>query len=66
MPHQAKFALLWLSHEEKAKLLRLEQRAAHRKSFREPGERGSNRLHHTYDRIKPLKSRERTSRRRPG
>ncbi len=47
----------WLNPDEKAKLLRLEQRAAHRKSFRKPKERSSNRLHHIYDQIKQLRAR---------
>ncbi|MFB7415934.1 RNA-guided endonuclease InsQ/TnpB family protein, partial [Streptomyces sp. NPDC056210] len=47
----------WLNPDEKAKLLRLEQRAAHRKSFRKPKERSSNRLHVTYDQIKQLRAR---------
>jgi putative transposase len=47
----------WLNAEEKAKLLRLEQRAAHRKSFRQPKERSSNRLKKTYDQIKQLRAR---------
>ena len=47
----------WLNRGEKAKLLRLEQRAAHRKSFRKPKECSSNRLHHTYDQIKQLRAR---------
>lgn len=47
----------WLNPDEKAKLLRLEQRAAHRKSFRKPKERSSNRLHATYDQIKQLRAR---------
>jgi putative transposase len=47
----------WLNPNEKAKLLRLEQRAAHRKSFRKPKERSSNRLHATYDQIKQLRAR---------
>uniref|UniRef100_A0AAU1U1Y3 Transposase n=1 Tax=Streptomyces sp. NBC_00119 TaxID=2975659 RepID=A0AAU1U1Y3_9ACTN len=46
----------WLNPDEKAKLLRLEQRAAHRKSFRKPKERNSNRLNHTYDQIKQLRA----------
>ncbi|WP_326710181.1 MULTISPECIES: transposase [unclassified Streptomyces] len=46
----------WLNPEEKAKLLRLEQRAAHRKSFRKPKERSSNRLNYTYDQIKQLRA----------
>ncbi|WP_416967904.1 RNA-guided endonuclease InsQ/TnpB family protein [Streptomyces sp. 4F14] len=47
----------WLNKEEKAKLLRLEQRAAHRKSFRKPKERTSNRLHRSYDQIRQLRAR---------
>ncbi|WP_326773054.1 RNA-guided endonuclease InsQ/TnpB family protein [Streptomyces sp. NBC_01445] len=47
----------WLNPDEKARLLRLEQRAAHRKSFRKPKERSSNRLHRTYDQIKQLRAR---------
>ncbi|WP_344392723.1 transposase, partial [Streptomyces aureus] len=47
----------WLNPDEKAKLLRLEQRAAHRKSFRKPKERSSNRLHVTYDQIRQLRAR---------
>lgn len=46
----------WLTDEEKSKLLRLEQRAAHRKSFRKPKERSSNRLRTTYDQIKQLRA----------
>ncbi len=46
----------WLTDHEKATLLRLEQHAAHRKSFRQPGERSSNRLRHTYDQIKQLRA----------
>lgn len=47
----------WLNPDEKAKLLRLEQRAAHRKSFLKPTERTSNRLHRIYDQIKQLRAR---------
>ncbi|MFG2657486.1 RNA-guided endonuclease InsQ/TnpB family protein [Streptomyces sp. NPDC048425] len=47
----------WLNPQEKAKLLRLERRAAHRKSFRKPKERSSNRLNRTYDQIKQLRAR---------
>ncbi|WP_406477511.1 RNA-guided endonuclease InsQ/TnpB family protein [Streptomyces sp. NBC_01615] len=47
----------WLNPDEKAKLLRLERQAAHRKSFRKPQERSSNSLHHTYDQIKQLRAR---------
>ncbi|MCX4641182.1 transposase [Streptomyces sp. NBC_01446] len=46
----------WLSPQEKAKLLRLEQRAAWRKLHRKPGERASRRLHRTYDQIKQLRA----------
>ncbi|MCX5093526.1 transposase [Streptomyces sp. NBC_00365] len=46
----------WLNTKEKAKLLRLEKRAAHRRSFRKPGERSSNRLRSTYDQIKQLRA----------
>ncbi|WP_405483677.1 RNA-guided endonuclease InsQ/TnpB family protein [Streptomyces sp. NBC_00009] len=47
----------WLNPDEKAKLLRLERQAAHRKSFRKPKERSSNRLHRIYDQIKQLRAR---------
>lgn len=47
----------WLNPDEKARLLRLERRAAHRKARRKPGERTSRRLHHTYDQIKQLRAR---------
>ncbi|MGW5345369.1 RNA-guided endonuclease InsQ/TnpB family protein [Streptomyces sp. NPDC004050] len=46
----------WLNHDEKAKLLRLEQRAAHRKTFRKPKEKTSRRLHQTYDQIRALRA----------
>ncbi|MFF2520117.1 RNA-guided endonuclease InsQ/TnpB family protein [Streptomyces sp. NPDC058086] len=46
----------WLNREEKAKLRFLEQRAAHRKSFRKKRERSSNRLRNTYDQIKQLRA----------
>ncbi|WP_433472876.1 RNA-guided endonuclease InsQ/TnpB family protein [Spirillospora sp. CA-142024] len=46
----------WLNTEEKAKLLRLERRAAHRKSRRKPGEKTSNRLKRTYDQIASLRA----------
>ncbi|MFI6492490.1 RNA-guided endonuclease InsQ/TnpB family protein [Streptomyces sp. NPDC050564] len=46
----------WLNPDEKAKLLRLEQRAAHRKSFRKPKERTSSRLRNTYDQIRQLRA----------
>ncbi|MEU4064464.1 transposase [Streptomyces wedmorensis] len=46
----------WLDADEKAKLLRLERRAAQRKAHRKPGERTSRRLHHTYDQIRGLRA----------
>ncbi|KRV47387.1 transposase [Wenjunlia vitaminophila] len=46
----------WLNPDEKAKLLRLEQRAAHRKTFRKPKEKTSRRLHRTYDQIRALRA----------
>ncbi|MEF9902396.1 RNA-guided endonuclease InsQ/TnpB family protein [Streptomyces sp. P9-A2] len=46
----------WLTGEEKATLLRLEQRAARRKRHRRSGERTSGRLHRTYDRIAGLRA----------
>lgn len=47
----------WLSTEEKAKLLRLEQQAAHQKRLRKPGQKTSNRLKRTYDQIASLRAR---------
>ncbi|MEY9992854.1 IS605 OrfB family transposase [Streptomyces sp. V4I8] len=47
----------WLNPDEKGKLLRLERRAAHRKSFRKPKEKTSRRLRHTYDQIRQLRAR---------
>ncbi|MGW0731484.1 RNA-guided endonuclease InsQ/TnpB family protein [Streptomyces sp. NPDC002851] len=47
----------WLTAKEQAKLLRLERRAAHRKTFRKPGEHPSNRLRATYDQIRTLRAR---------
>jgi putative transposase len=47
----------WLTEDEQAKLFRLERRAAHRKSFRKPGERTSNRLRAIYDQIQGLRAR---------
>ncbi len=44
----------WLNPDEKAKLLRLKQRAAHRKSFRKPGRKTSTRLKRTYDQMASL------------
>ncbi|MGW5123769.1 RNA-guided endonuclease InsQ/TnpB family protein [Streptomyces sp. NPDC004069] len=46
----------WLNPKEKAKLLRLEREAAHRKGFRKRGEKTSRRLRHTYDQIKQLRA----------
>ncbi|MCX4561778.1 transposase [Streptomyces phaeochromogenes] len=46
----------WLTEQERAKLLGLEQRAARRKKHRRPGERTSRRLHHTYDQIAGLRA----------
>ncbi|MBC2907783.1 transposase [Streptomyces sp. PSKA01] len=46
----------WLNPDEKAKLLRLEQRAAHRKSFRKPGQKSSSRLKRTYHQIARLRA----------
>lgn len=46
----------WLTEKEQAMLLSLERRAAHRKTFRMRGERTSNRLQHTYDRIQGLRA----------
>ncbi|MFG3304941.1 RNA-guided endonuclease InsQ/TnpB family protein [Streptomyces wuyuanensis] len=46
----------WLNADEKAKLLRLEQRAAHRMTFRKPKDKTSRRLHHTYDQIRALRA----------
>lgn len=47
----------WLNTDEKAKLLRLERAAAHRKSHRKPGEKTSNRLKRTYEQIASLRAR---------
>ncbi|MFD0508336.1 RNA-guided endonuclease InsQ/TnpB family protein [Streptomyces chiangmaiensis] len=47
----------WLNTDEKTTLLRLERRAAHRKTFRKPGQKTSNRLKKTYDQIKQLRAR---------
>ncbi|MFE1308611.1 RNA-guided endonuclease InsQ/TnpB family protein [Streptomyces sp. NPDC058755] len=46
----------WLNPDEKAKLLRLERRAAHRKSFRKRGEKTSRRLQNTYNQIQRLRA----------
>ncbi|MBT2493495.1 transposase [Streptomyces sp. ISL-96] len=47
----------WLDDEEEARLLRAEQRAAHRKRYRKAGERTSKRLCALYDQIKDLRAR---------
>ncbi|MBB5785341.1 RNA-guided endonuclease InsQ/TnpB family protein [Nonomuraea jabiensis] len=47
----------WLTDKEQAALLALERRAAHRKSFRKPGERTSRRLRATYGQIARLRAR---------
>ncbi|MBL3666208.1 transposase [Streptomyces sp. M2CJ-2] len=47
----------WLNPREKARLLRLERRAAWRKQHRRRGEKTSRRLRHTYDQIKQLRAR---------
>jgi putative transposase len=46
----------WLNADEKAKLLRLERKAAHLKQHREKGERTSNRLRAVYDQIRALRA----------
>jgi putative transposase len=46
----------WLNPREKARLLRLQRRAAHRRSHRTPGERTSYRLRNTYDQIRLLRA----------
>ncbi|MFJ8078412.1 RNA-guided endonuclease InsQ/TnpB family protein [Streptomyces sp. NPDC096176] len=46
----------WLGPDEKAKLLRLEQRAAHRETFRKPKKKTSRGLHRTYDQIRALRA----------
>ena len=46
----------WLTDKEKARLVRLEQRAAQRKRHRKPGERTSRPLHRTYDQIAGLRA----------
>lgn len=47
----------WLTEKEQAKLLRLEQRAARRKTSRKPRETTSRRLRCTYDQIQALRAR---------
>ncbi|MBT2491223.1 transposase [Streptomyces sp. ISL-96] len=46
----------WLTPKEQAKLLRWEQRAAHRKEHREKGERTSRRLTRAYDQIARIRA----------
>lgn len=46
----------WLTDKEQAKLVALQQKAAHQKSFRSRGERMSNRLGRTYDQIRQLRA----------
>ncbi|MFF7595808.1 RNA-guided endonuclease InsQ/TnpB family protein [Streptomyces mirabilis] len=46
----------WLTEKEKAKLLRLEQQAAHRKTFRGCGEKTSRRLKRIYDQIQAFRA----------
>ncbi|MBZ9645602.1 RNA-guided endonuclease TnpB family protein, partial [Streptomyces sp. PSKA30] len=46
----------WLGADEKAELLRLEQRAARLKQHRKPGQRSSNRLRAVYDQIGGLRA----------
>jgi putative transposase len=46
----------WLTGKEKARLVRLERRAARRKRHRRPGERTSRRLHRIYDQIAGLRA----------
>lgn len=57
LPDQTADRDKWLKADEKAELLRLERRAAHRKGFRKRGEKTSRRLHRTYDQIKQLRAR---------
>ncbi len=47
----------WLTDTEQAKLVALQQRAAHQESFRSRGEQASNRLRGTYDQIRRLRAR---------
>ncbi|WP_406728909.1 RNA-guided endonuclease InsQ/TnpB family protein [Streptomyces sp. GD-15H] len=46
----------WPNPREKARLLRLERRAARRRQHRTRGEKTSRRLRHTYDQIKQLRA----------
>ena len=46
----------WLTPKEKAKLLKLERQAAHRKTFPKRGEKTSKRLQQTYDQIMQLRA----------
>ncbi|MFE5713924.1 RNA-guided endonuclease InsQ/TnpB family protein [Streptomyces sp. NPDC056501] len=47
----------WLTEREMTELLRLEQRAAHRRRFQKHREKTSKRLRATYDRIQALRAR---------
>ncbi|MGW5472956.1 RNA-guided endonuclease InsQ/TnpB family protein [Streptomyces chartreusis] len=47
----------WLTPKEKAKLLKLERQAAHRKTFPKRGDKTSKRLQDAYDQIKQLRAR---------
>ena len=47
----------WLTDKEQAKLVALQQKAAHQKSYRSRGGRTSNRLRETYDQIRQLRAR---------
>jgi putative transposase len=56
LPDQTADRDKWLNADEKDKLLRLERRAAHRKSFRKRGEKTSQSLQRTYDQIRGLRA----------
>ncbi|MEU6653162.1 transposase, partial [Streptomyces sp. NPDC046900] len=56
LPDQTADRDKWLNADEKTKLLRLERRAAHRKSFRKRGEKASTSLQRTYDQIRGLRA----------
>ena len=47
----------WVRPKEAERLLRLERKAARQKRARKPGEKTSNRLHHTYDQIAKVRAR---------
>ncbi|MEV6496925.1 RNA-guided endonuclease InsQ/TnpB family protein [Streptomyces prunicolor] len=46
----------WMTERERAKLLRLERQAAHRRSCRKQGDRTSRQLQRTYDQIASLRA----------